>query len=151
MDMHEKEFNTIVSKSLNLKGYGFKIPDTFVSGTYNRSKSPCDGIGFYNHKFVCWESKYLNEPKSFPFDRLEDHQIKALIDFYENIDCYSLFLIGVNFGRGDNRVFYWMNGDLYKINERKNNKDNIYKKEFLSLDNYIKIKRGVIDFDEILV
>lgn len=149
--MKENDLNSIISRSLNKKGCGFKIPDTFASGSFNHPKLLYDGIGFYNHKFVCWESKYLNEPKSFPFTRLEDHQIKALLDFYENTDCYSLFLIGVNFGRGDNRVFYWMNDDLYKINERKNNKDNIYKKEFLSLDNYIKIKKGVIDFDEILV
>lgn len=152
--MHEKEFNTIVSKSLNtLGGFGYKIPDTFAAGSLKRSEAPYDGYGFFNNHFVCWESKYLNSPSAFNFTNLQDHQIENLIKFYENIPnaCYSLFLIGVNFGRGDVRVFYWMNDDLYNIKERKLNKENIHKKEFLSLSNYINIKKGLINFNEILI
>lgn len=153
--MKEREFNTIVSKSLNnLGGFGFKIADSgqYINGKVSHSKNPCDGIGFFNKHFICWESKYLNSPSSFNFNNLQDHQIDNLINFYENIPntCYSLFLVGVNFGRSDIRVFYWMNDDLYKIRDRKINKENILKKEFLSLDNFIKIKKGLINFNEIL-
>lgn len=153
--MRENDFNTIVSHSLSSleNGFGYKIPDTFASDSFKRSKAPYDGYGFFNKHFVCWESKYLNNPSSFNFNNLQEHQIENLIKFYENIPnaCYSLFLIGINFGRGDIRVFYWMNDDLYNIKERKLNKENIHKKEFLSLSNYINIKKGLINFNEILI
>ena len=152
--MKEREFNTIVARSFNtLGGFGFKIPDTFASDSYSRSKAPYDGYGYFNKHFVCWESKYLNSPSAFNFNNLKEHQINNLIYFYENIPdrCYSLFLIGVNFGRGDIRCFYWINDDLYKIKGRKNNKENILKKDFLAFDNYIKVKKGVLNFSEILV
>lgn len=154
--MHEKEFNTIVSRSLNtLGGFGFKISDTgqYFNGKVSHLANPCDGIGLLNKHFVCWESKYLNSPSAFNFTNLQDHQIENLIKFYENIPnaCYSLFLIGVNFGRGDIRVFYWMNDDLYHIKERKINKNNIFKKEFQTLTNFINIKKGLINFNEILI
>lgn len=152
--MKEREFNTIVSRSLNtLGGFGFKIPDTFASGSYSRSEAPYDGCGYFNKHFVCWESKYLNSPSAFNFNNLKEHQINNLISFYENIPdrCYSLFLIGVNFGRGDIRCFYWINDDLYKIKGRKDNKENILKKDFVVFDNYIKVKKGILDFNEILV
>lgn len=154
--MLERDFNTIVSRSLNnLGGYGFKISDSgqYFNGKVGHSKNPFDGFGRFNNHFVCWESKYLNSPSSFNFNNLQDHQIENLIGFYEGIPeaCYSLFLIGVNFGRNDIRAFYWINEDLYNIKKRKENKDNIFKKEFLSLNNFIKIKKGMINLDEILV
>ena len=111
--MLERDFNTIVSRSLNnLGGYGFKISDSgqYFNGKVSRSKNPFDGFGRFNNHFVCWESKYLNSPSSFNFNNLQDHQMENLIGFYEGIPeaCYSLFLIGVNFGRNDIRVFYWI-------------------------------------------
>ena len=65
-------------------------------------------------------------------------------------DCLSIFAIGVDYGRGDKRVFVWKNSDLYHIKERKELKNNIYKKEFDTLKNYVKIKKGLVNFDEIL-
>lgn len=154
--MKEREFNTIVARSFNtLGGFGFKIPDSgqYLNGNVTHAQSPYDGYGYFNKHFVCWESKYLNSPSAFNFNNLKEHQINNLIYFYENIPdrCYSLFLIGVNFGRGDIRCFYWINDDLYKIKGRKNNKENILKKDFLAFDNYIKVKKGVLNFSEILV
>lgn len=154
--MKEREFNTIVSRSFNtLGGFGFKIPDSgqYLNGNVTHTQSPYDGCGYFNKHFVCWESKYLNSPSAFNFNNLKEHQINNLISFYENIPdrCYSLFLIGVNFGRGDVRCFYWLNDDLYKIKGRKANKENILKKDFLVFDNYIKVKKGILDFNEILV
>lgn len=142
--MLEKDFNTIVGHSLD---YGYKIADTFSSvGT--RSKSPFDGFGIHDGKIIVWESKWLKEPKSFRFDRLEDHQIENLLKFSKVENCTALFLIGVDFGRGDKRVFYWK--DMDYINSRKSNNLSLLKKEFLELQNFVKIEKNHIDFTRIL-
>ena len=59
----ETAFNSIVSRSLNLKesSFGYKIADTFSSGG-TRSLSPFDGFGVYVSESgkgypVYWESK----------------------------------------------------------------------------------------------
>lgn len=142
--MLERDFNTIVSHSLD---FGYKIADTFSSkGT--RSKAPFDGFGIHNGKLIVWESKWLKEPKSFRFDRLEDHQIENLLRFSEVENCVALFLIGVDFGRGDKRVFYWK--DMGYISLRKQASQSIYKKEFTNLTNFVRIKKNIIDFNYIL-
>lgn len=152
--MLEKDLNGIISKSLNeLGGFGFKISDAgqyFTNGRIGRSDNIFDGIGYLNHHLFCWESKFLKEPKAFNFNNLEDHQIRNLINFYENVpSCNSLFLIGVHFKHGDTRVFYWGNEDLYSIRNRKENKENIFKKEFESLGNFVRIKKGILNLNEI--
>ena len=154
----ETAFNSIVSRSLNLKeeSFGYKIADTFsTSGT--RSLSPFDGFGMYVSESgkvypVYWESKSLNEPKAFPMTRLEDHQINYLIKLYNALgeDALCLFLICVDFGRADKRVFVWKNKDLLYIKERKNQKKNILKKEFETLNNFVRVEHNIIDFQKIL-
>lgn len=155
--MLENAFNTLVTRSLNIPGgYGYKIPDTFSSiGT--RSIAPFDGFGVYTSKEgksypVYFESKSLSEPKAFPLTRLEDHQISSLLKFYNALgdNALVLFLICVDFGRADKRVFVWKNKDLLEINERKKLKKNILKREFESLNNYINIEHNKIDFEKIL-
>ena len=144
VSMLEENFNTIVSHSLD---FGYKIADTFSSaGT--RSKSPFDGFGIHKGHLVVWESKWLKTPKAFQFSRLQDHQIENLLRFSKVENCVALFLIGVDFGRGDKRVFYWT--DMDYIDERKRSSQSILKKEFLSLTNFVKIKKDRIDFDFIL-
>lgn len=153
--MLEKDFNNIVTKSLNANTYGYKIPDTFVSNSFTRAIAPCDVIGLYKYANIGYpvyiESKSLNKPQAFNFNRLENHQIDFLLKVYNTLGDkgLSLFLICVDFGRNDKRVFYWKNEDLIKINERKINGDNILKKEFESLTNYITIKKGLIDFSKL--
>lgn len=150
--MLESDFNGILTKSLNESGwFGFKIGDQRSSLTQFHSKNPYDLFGYYKGKFVCCESKWLKKPSAFNFTRLEDHQIENLIKAYEMLDdCLSIFAIGVDYGRGDKRVFVWKNSDLYHIKERKELKNNIHKKEFDILKNYVKIKKGLVNFDEIL-
>lgn len=151
---NEAEFNSVVSRSLNVSGYGFKIADTFANASYSRSPAPFDGFGVFIDKEgkgypVYWESKYMKSPSSFNFNRLEDHQIESLLKFKQSIpNCLALFLICIDFGRGDKRVFYFK--DLDDIYKRKQEKRNILKKEFIELKNYVTIKKGVIDFNEIL-
>ena len=146
---NEANFNGIISSSINTKGYAYKIPDTFSSSGM-RSIAPFDGFGWCDGKFLCWEAKYLTEPKAFNFKRLENHQIKSLISAYENIkNCESIFIIGVNFGRADKRCFVFKNKDLYYIKDRKEKGESLLKKEFENLP-YFKIKKNQIDIEELL-
>ena len=153
--MLEKDFNTIVTKSLNNQaGFGFKIPDERSTITGFHSKNPFDVFGVFDKHMVCWESKYLPKPQSFNFNHLQDHQIDNLIKIYElmGLDrCLSVFAVGVDFGRNDKRVFIWKNEQLYQIKERKANQQNILKKEFEGLTNYVKIKKGEIDMADFLI
>lgn len=149
---NEAEFNSVVKRSIDLLGLGHKIPDTFTT-TGVRAKAPFDGFGSALNKMIVWESKFLHEPEAFNFKRLEDHQIESLLKVYESFTdkdrVLALFIIGVNFGRGDIRAFIWKNDDLYTIDSRKKESKSILKKEFLSLDNYVKVKKGVIDLESI--
>lgn len=150
--MIESDFNSIVTKSLNSQGgFGFKIPDERSTLTGFHSKNPYDIFGIFDGHFIAWESKYLQKPESFNFKELKDHQIDNLIKAFELCPtAVSIFAIGVNFGRADVRCYFWKNEDLYTIKDRKNKRKNIFKKEFESLDNYIKIKKGQLDIKEIL-
>ena len=150
--MLEKDFNNLIVKSLNNSGwFGFKIGDQGSSITGFHQKNPYDLFGYFKGHFICCESKWLKKPAAFNLSRLEDHQINNLIKAYEQVDnCIALFVIGIDFGRNDKRVFVWKNQDLYRMKERKEKKENIYKKEFEQLSNYIKINRGLVDFDEII-
>jgi penicillin-binding protein-related factor A (putative recombinase) len=151
--MLEKDFNNIISRSLNdFGGFGFKIPDTFAAGkSYVRSKAPYDGYGIYQNHFVCWESKWLKAPQAFPLTRLEDHQIYNLIHSFELLpSSYSFFFIGVDFGRNDKRCFVWKNEELYNIRDRKLRKENILKKEFEQNQNFVRIHKNKIDLSHVL-
>lgn len=151
--MLESDFNSIVTKSFNSQGgYGFKIPDERSTITGFHSKNPYDVYGLYGGKFWAWESKWMNKPQSFNFNRLEEHQIDNLIKAYELMkgNGISVFAIGIDYGRADKRVFIWKNEDLYKIKERKNQGKNILKKEFDSLENYVRISKNLVNLDEII-
>lgn len=147
----ESEFNTVVKKSLDLKGFGHKISDV---GQIEHGKLPFDGFGCFNDKMVVWESKFLSSPQALNLNRLEEHQIYNLLKVYNSFEdkerVCSLFLVGVVFGRNDIRCFYWKNEDLFILNYRKENKNNILKKEFESIDNFLPIKKGIVDFSEII-
>lgn len=140
--LKEYELNSIIKKSLD---WAHKISD---AGQIEHGKSPFDGFGRYKVQPVYWESKFLPEVKSFNFNRLEDHQLESLKETSKIKDSLSLFLIGVVFGRNDIRVFIFR--DLNYIENRKKEKRNILKKEFLERTNFIKIKKGMIDIEELL-
>ncbi len=151
--MVESEFNSIITRSfMDQGGYAFKIPDTFSMSTGYHSKNPYDIFGIYRGMFVAWESKYLQSPGSFNFKKLQDHQIENLILSYEMMtpNVLSVFAVGVDYGRGDKRVFIWKNESLYDIRDRRISGRSILKKEFDSLSNYVKIRKNKIDIEEIL-
>lgn len=149
---NESEFNNIVVKSLD---FGHKIADTRSSVTFQMNKLPFDGFGVFKdinnigHP-VYFESKFLRKPQAFNFSRLEDHQIDALLKCSLLLDnnALILFLICVDFGRADKRVFFFRNMEY--LNQRKINKQSITKKEFENLQNYIPIIKQKIDFNKIL-
>ncbi len=140
--MNEAQINTMIGKSMEWR---HKISDAGFG------QKPFDLFGVYKGKAIYIETKYLPKPKSFNFSRLEVHQIKALLDIEKlnkNNSFIPLFLVAVDFGRSDKRVFYYK--DMQEIHERKLAKKNILKKEFESSTNYVTIKKGLIDFDKIL-
>lgn len=151
--MVESDFNSIITKSLNSQGgFGFKIPDERSTITGYHSKNPYDIFGLFEGHFIALESKYLQKPQAFNFNRLENHQIDNLIKAFELCPtAIAVFAIGVNFGRADIRCFFWKNEELYGIRERKLNNKSILKKEFESLNNFVKIKKGQLDMKEILL
>lgn len=115
-----------------------------------RMPKPFDGFGIFNGVPVYWESKNLKKPQSFNFKRLEDHQIFNLLEIKNRLkdENHTWLLICVDFGRADKRVFLFR--DMEYINKRKTEKDSILKKEFESRRNYVKIKKQLIDFNELL-
>ncbi len=140
--MNEKVINTVIGRSAQ---WHHKISDAGFG------QKPFDGFSIYKGQAIYWEAKYLPKPASFNFNRLENHQMKALLDIEKlnsNNNFVPLLLIAVNFGRGDVRVFYYR--DMQEIHERKLAKRNILKKEFEISTNYTTIKKGLIDFDKIL-
>lgn len=144
---NEAELNRVIVRSLNEEGFAFKIPDTVSYVSKKHPDLPFDIFGICNNKPIYIESKFLNEPKAFNFNRLEQHQIDNLCkckDLCPSSIC--LFLVGVVFGRGDIRVYYF--DDPYYIRDRKACKLSISKKEFQSMNNFIRIKKGKIDFSQ---
>lgn len=141
---NEAELNRIITKSINEEGFAFKIPDTVSYHTQKHPDLPFDIFGICNGKPVYVESKFLKEPKAFNFSSLKEHQIQNLLKCKRLCpDSICLLLIGVVFGRGVIRVFYFT--DMDYIYYRKVNGLSITKKEFLSMSNYVPVRKGKID------
>lgn len=152
---NEAEFNGIVVKSLNQSGWAYKVPDQVSLITGFGAPKPFDIVGIYKDKKgegrpVYIESKFLPRVESFNFSRLEDHQIEALSKCQNLLGdkALVLLLICVDFGRAEKRVYFYK--DMKEIGDRKRNKKNILKKEFESTNNYTTIKKGLINFEDIL-
>ena len=147
---NEAEFNTIVTHSLT---FGHKIGDQGSTITGFHGKNPFDGFGIASTDLgnypVYFESKFLKEPSAFNWSRLEDHQIENLLLCKKLLpDCLALFLVCVDFGRANKKVFVFR--DMEYISNRKLSKKSITKKEFIARQNFILIKKNKIDFDEII-
>lgn len=143
--MKESQFNTIVCKSLD---WGYKISDYGNSLGFQRMRLPFDGFGIYKDYSVYFESKYLQEPKSFSFSRLEDHQLASLIACGKARHSLSLFLVGITISPRDKRCYFFR--DLDYLRQRKKQEQNIIKKEWLARKNWIPIKKGILDIQSII-
>lgn len=102
---NEAELCTIIKNSLIS---GVKIPDP--SGNYTQTSiRPFDGIGLLDTEagptFVCWEAKWLKEPKAFNFNKIEPHQAFYLSEYSKAANVTSLLIIGVDFSLRDKRAF----------------------------------------------
>ena len=117
---NEAELCTIIKNSMV---DGVKIPDP--SGNYTHTSIRCfDGIGMLPAKvfkedsednlFICWEAKYLKEPKAFSLKAVEPHQAYYLSSFSKARNVKSLLILGVVFGRGDKRIFIFEWTDILK-------------------------------------
>jgi len=139
---NEAELNLIIKKSLT---WGCKIPDpTFeFSRTIAR---PFDGFGVLvnisANAPVYWEAKFSNHFQVFDLSRIEQHQIdnlRAIKALLPNSYCWIIY--GVKVGRNDNRV--WIFDDIHRINERRNERKNILKKELENFP-YYPVKNQLI-------
>lgn len=139
--------NSIVASG----GFAHKISDV---GQMQHGVLPFDLFGCAGNKMIVCESKFNKECVSLNLGRLEKHQIDSLIQVYESFEdkdrICALFMVGVVFGHADIRVFWWKNEELYNIRDRKKLKENILKKEFVQIPRYLKIKKNLIDFKQIL-
>lgn len=152
---NEAEFNGIVVKSLNQSGWAYKVPDQVSLTTGFGAPKPFDIVGIYKDingvgRPVYIESKFLHRVESFNFSRLEDHQIEALSKCQNLLgeNALVLLLICVDFGRAEKRVYFYK--DMKELQQRKNEKKSILKKEFESSQNFTIIKKGLINFEDIL-
>lgn len=150
--MVEKDLNAIIRKSFAEQGdYSFKIQDSgfYQNGKVSHQKNPADGFAFYKGDFVAWESKWLSKPSSLNLQRLQDHQL----DFLKKTkDCLNsskaLFLVGIKWTSRETRVYAFLNID--EIERRRNNKENFSKKDFEQMTNYVLVKKGIINIEELL-
>lgn len=145
--MTEAQLNRVVGVgSLN---WAFKIPDGGTHGLL-----AFDGFGIYKPAdgegiAVYWESKNLKRPESFNFNDLQQHQIdnlRAIAHLSKNV--MPLFLVCVDFGRAEKRVYFWR--DMDYIYQRKLEKRNILKKEWMVRKNFVLISKQHIDFDKLV-
>lgn len=150
--MLEKELNGIIRKSFAEQGdFAFKIQDSgqYFDGIVSHQKNPYDGFAYYKGKFIAWESKWLPKPMSLNLRRLEDHQIEALQKTRKALNSsIAFFLVGIKWSTRETRVYVFT--DLDYIERRRTNKENILKKEWESLTNYVKVKKGQVDIEELI-
>ena len=144
---NEAEVCTIIKNSLK---NGFKVPDP--SGAFTTTSQRCfDGIGTLEKEdgthFICWEAKYLKSMQAFSFMKIEPHQNYYLNVYNKCIGVVSYVILGVNVGRGDQRmyVFEWNDfmGRLYE------NRFSIHKDKLEQLP-YNEVHKGTFGFINII-
>lgn len=129
----EAEVCTIIKNSFIAQGhYLYKIPDP--SSTFSATiKRDFDLVGRYEQRPIYMEVKYLNELRSFNLKSLEEHQIKALMEYTKIPSALCLVGLGVNVSRCYKIIYFWnINDILIRIKEERN----FLKKELESIPHY---------------
>ncbi len=114
--MNESIFKQEIRESLNFFNpacHYEKIPDP-SSGFNQTVKRPYDGYYVYKDKFIAFEYKMIKQPNSFPFDKVEDHQIYNLLKAKQSFN-EGFVLINYRFS------FSQFQMDKYETNISKNN------------------------------
>ena len=133
-----------MTRSINeAGGWAYKIPDVGMS------LKPFDITGVYKGKPLALELKWLSCPKAFPMTRFEDHQLSNLKNVWL-AGGWAALVVGVDFARGDKRIYVWKNEELLGLELRKNEKRNILKKEFEALP-YFLMKNQKIDIQKLII
>ncbi|MFA5385384.1 MAG: hypothetical protein WC364_12135 [Eubacteriales bacterium] len=142
---NESELCTVFKNSLIVvKELGYKIPDP--SGDYAKTiKRPFDLIGSWEGKLLVVECKYMSTLGSFSLQRVEDHQMEALLQWSRGIpNTQAWIVLGVNVKRGDNRVYVFK--DMEEIQRRRDLKENFLKKDLEKMSHF-EIHKGLIDLN----
>lgn len=101
--MNEKDLNRIIVRSfnsLNEISIAHKISDEAMQYT-STAKKPFDYFGACGSYLIYGESKFQRGYQSFNFNRLQDHQIKALLRFrkaasaIDNSKIFSVVSLGI--------------------------------------------------------
>ena len=137
---NEEELNTCLKSSLTV---GIKIPDP--SSQFNMTvRRPFDLFGVFRGLPIYIEAKFQKTISSFNLSRIADHQLENLLAFKKAMPCSLCWIVlGINVDKGDNRIYIF--NDIFEIEERRKNKNNISKKELEVLP-YLLIKKGLVDF-----
>lgn len=124
-------------------GWAYKIPDVGMS------LKPFDITGVYEGKPLGLELKWLQKPQAFNLQRWETHQVENLLEVWGS-GGWAALVIGVDFARGDKRIYVWKNEELVGLKQRRIERRNILKKEFEKLP-YIQMKNQKINIDELIL
>jgi len=136
----EADFCTVIVKSLDL---GFKIPDP-TSDFEKTVKRVFDGFGVLQGVPIYWEAKLTKGLKSLNLQEIREHQIDALIEYKKALpNCHAWIIWCVTVKAGEHRVYIFE--DPFEIKRRRDNKENILKKELVTLP-YKLVKKGKVDF-----
>ena len=134
--MLERDLCLIIGHSLD---WYHKVSDY---GGVRHGVLPFDLFGVLNNKPIYIEAKFSKKPESFNLQRIQPHQLENLMEVKRLCPIAQCWVVlGVNFSRGDTRVYVF--DDLDNLKKRRDSKDNILKKELLSLP-YYPIKKGKI-------
>jgi len=121
ISVKETRFNTIVKKTLEGHGYGYKISD--VAGG-QAQRRPFDGIGIYEGRLVFWEGKAMKGVYAFNlkevFEGTRGHQMETFDTFSQVSNPPELWVILCCFVPRKSQVYTFPYSTLKEAYEKDN-------------------------------
>ncbi len=97
--MNEKQFQNEIRSSIQYlfpAAHYVKIPDPSKMDINQTNKRPYDAYYIFHNVFIAFEYKQIKEAKSFPFDRVENHQVYNLLEVNQGFN-HGYVLINYRF------------------------------------------------------
>lgn len=148
--MNEAQVNTIITRTLNNKYWGYKIPDPQGQFAPMAVKRPFDGFGMFPDSPFYYETKLIKGGyKALSFSRIEEHQIESLLKIRSlKLDANCVVIACVWEPR---KIFeLYVLDIILMVHLIDSGKKSILKKEFLELKEKgyaIPIKKKEFDID----